>query len=275
MTICYKIVSFRIFFGGKTCYVERMLNIEYYIGTIEYYKRELEKLPCVCFGTHRDAQVARVYSKNRQRYKEVKEGTKYWPQCRQIAMSRRQLKAQLKHLRSELTSRYRLKYEMISNDYTILNQKPGRFDTVFWNSLSDEKTSFENDNDYVQKGNHFRSRAEMFIATVLDEMGLSYRYDVKMRVNGRNVFVDFVVYLPQFDRCFLIEFFGKLNDPGYVRDNGDKVGDYYAEGIYNGQEIVFLCGNEHRMPPLQIVREQIEAMINGIACSRVIKATKN
>ena len=94
---------------------------------------------------------------------------------------------------------------------------------------------------------------------------------MRIRANRNKYFVDFVVYLPQFGCCFLIEFFGRLNDKEYLDDVLTKTNDYYKEKIFPGQDIIFLGGDMNNMPSEDVIAEQIMAMVNSIAMQHVVR----
>ena len=54
-------------------------------------------------------------------------------------------------------------------------------------------TANDNNTEYYYNGRHYRSRAEMDIAVILDEFGLEFKYDVKVKINGVLYTVDFVI----------------------------------------------------------------------------------
>ena len=248
-----------------------MLCKEYYIGTYKYYSRRLSELPLVKYGNHRDTTVLRAYYPNSKKCKEISPTSKYWNTCKRMADERIEVTDQLKRIKSEYRDIWRTDLMVDMAGYAVTEIVKHKLDKKFWESLSDEKTSFPNDTNYYHKDDHCRSRAEVFIATILDNLNLKYKYDVKITANGSVYFADFTVYLPQFGCCFIIEYMGKLHDPDYIDDNTPKLRNYCKEGLYQGEEVLFLCGSDIRMPPAEVIQEQIAAVINAIAKRHIIK----
>ena len=251
-----------------------MFCIEYYVGTYNYLNQELSKLPVVKIGVHGNKRALRIY-RGPNKYKEVLETSPLWPQYYSTAQTRRRLKRQLTELIKSCRSALNVDCRKLLSDYQAVDISNKRFNTEFWNSITPETPTYTKDNNYDQSGIQFRSRVEVIIARILDELGLEYRYDVMIRANGHKYFVDFVVYLPQFDSCFFIEYFGSLNEQKYLEDSLDKTKNYYKDRLYPGEQLLLLCGDKDTMPSYAVIREQIAAMVNGIAKQHIIKGKNN
>ncbi len=146
------------------------------------------------------------------------------------------------------------------------------FDKAFFDSLKPCATTYPNNNRYFYRNVNYRSRAEMVIAQVLDEMGLTYKYDCEIITNGITHTVDFAVYLPEFGCCFFIEYLGRLRDERYVDDNKFKLKDYLMGGIYIGRELLILCGDDIYMPPVNVIRSEIAKMLYIITDLHTVSA---
>ena len=250
-----------------------MFCIEYYIGTYNYLQQELAKLPVIYFGVHSGKKVMRIYSKDKKR-REIFDSSIHWNKYYQTAKKCRRLKRQLARIIKECRDELNADCRKMLSDYKAVSTSDTRFNTEFWDSLTSEATTFDKVNNYDQSGIQFRSRVEVIIARLLDELGLEYKYDVMIRANGHKYFVDFAVYLPQFNSCFFIEYFGGLNDPQYLEDCLDKTRNYYRDRLYLGEQMLCMCGDKDTMPPIAVIREQITAMVNGIAKQHIIKGNK-
>ena len=250
-----------------------MFCIEYYIGTIKYLNDRLSALPDYSYGVHLGKTVIRYRDSGSNKLREVFETSRKWDDYSQIAKERSHLINEIKRLKAELTDIYNIDYSKVEHLYSLNNAAKHKYDTEFWNKLPPEQTSYENNNNYYFGEDHFRSRVEVKIAEELMDLHLQYRYDVRVKANGSPYYVDFVVHLPQFNCCFLIEFFGKMDDIKYFNDNRSKIDDYIKEGLYNGQDILVLCGGGASMPSVHVIREQIMAMVNSIALQHTVRNT--
>ncbi len=89
-------------------------------------------------------------------------------------------------------------------------------------------------------GRHvFRSKSEMIIAQILDALGLEYKYEPIVMLNGMERHPDFAVYCPETGRYFFIEHLGRMADPKYRMDNVAKMELYENVGIRDGIDIVY------------------------------------
>lgn len=248
-----------------------MLSKEYYIGTMIYYQNLLNNMSVVTYGRHNGKEVLRYHYNDSKKLKEIAPTSKYWSKCKTLADERIEFTDRIRQLKTDYKNTWRTDINEDMARYVVTEVVKHKLNKEFWENLSDEKTSFPNDTNYYHKDDHFRSRVEVIIARILDELNLKYKYDVKITVGNNTYFADFTVYLPQFGCCFIIEYLGRLNDLDYIDDNTPKLRNYCKEGLYQGEEVLFLCGSDIRMPPAEVIQEQIAAVINAIAKRHIIK----
>ena len=123
------------------------------------------------------------------------------------------------------------------------------------------KADFETNPLYREKllyktsmGNMVRSKSELNIANVLERLGIPYRYEQKLVVNGNIVYPDFVILLP--NRNILIwEHNGLMDDEDYKKRSYIKIGDYEAAGFRQHKNLIITYEDDIRMP------EQIEDIV--------------
>lgn len=85
----------------------------------------------------------------------------------------------------------------------------------------------------------FRSKSEVMIAQTLDQLGLEYKYEPVISINGNKRYPDFAVYCPEIGRFFFIEHLGMLDQMRYKVDNLEKMELYESAGIRNGVDIIY------------------------------------
>ena len=176
----------------------------------------------------------------------------------------RQLNDEMKKLAQEYHQAYGgyIKVDSASLEFTDLTCP--KYDDSFWKNADCSGAGYTNENQYIFNGINYRSRAEMMIAQILTDMGLKFKYEVRITANGHDHSVDFAVYLPEFKCCFFIEYLGMLDDDKYASDTGYKLRDYFTEGIYPNKNLILLCGNRNELPSADIVRNSIHSMIESI-----------
>ena len=101
----------------------------------------------------------------------------------------------------------------------------------------------------------------MIVAQCLDSLGLMYKYEPRIIIKGEEYYPDFIVYLPEFQRCFFIEFLGKLNDDKYISRNEFKLMDYLNSGMVINRDLLLFCGYEDSMVNADDMIDDIVALI--------------
>ena len=108
----------------------------------------------------------------------------------------------------------------------------------------------------------FRSKSEMNIAQLLSSLGFNYIYEPKYAASeGLELYPDFVVDVPEIDRCFVLEHFGMMSESGYAESAEWKIAKYMQLGFLPGRDIIFTFESGNCPLDIDIVREQINALI--------------
>ena len=94
-------------------------------------------------------------------------------------------------------------------------------------------------NGPVYKGIIYRSKSEMTIAKVLDELEIPYAYEPTIMFGTRQFNPDFAVYIKETGKVFFIEHFGKMGYMDYRKDNFEKFSFYMDSGLKVGKDIHF------------------------------------
>lgn len=135
------------------------------------------------------------------------------------------------------------------------------YNKSMWERIRIRSEFEKKEKGYDYKGMILDSRAEMIVAQCLDSMGLSYKYEPRIIIGGEIYYPDFIVYLPEFQRCFFIEFLGKLNDLKYITRNEFKLMDYLNSGMIVNLDLLLFCGFEDRMVNADDMKDDIMALI--------------
>ena len=147
-------------------------------------------------------------------------------------------------------------YQVINTDYHL--------DGTWYDSLEDSSCGHENNTKYYYNGRHYRSRSEMDIAVVLDEFGLEFKYDVKVKFNGMIFTVDFVIYFREFNRCVILEYYGRCAVPSYNEKNITKIRNSLIDGIYIGRDMFILSGDAEYTPSIPVIRAYVSSIIEMV-----------
>lgn len=108
--------------------------------------------------------------------------------------------------------------------------------------------------NYTYKGIQFRSRAELILATLLDQLGIPwvFEYPIQVTKDGytETIFPDFTVLSVRTRQTFYLEYFGKMSDPKYMETNYRRLKLYEENGIFLGKQLIII--GESQQEPLDI-----------------------
>ena len=109
-----------------------------------------------------------------------------------------------------------------------------------WLAVPYEKMGFPADfpEFYTNRGERVRSKSEIIIANTLETLGIPYRYEAPLKLNGRIVYPDFTVLNVRLRMIMYIEHLGMMDDPEYSEKALDKILAYENSGLYVGQKLL-------------------------------------
>jgi len=119
-----------------------------------------------------------------------------------------------------------------------------------WQSVQYEGKSFTDDTPVIitEKGERVRSKSEKIIADKLYILGIPYRYEYPVLLDGNiKVYPDFTILkMPEREEVYL-EHFGMMDDEEYVNTAIYKLNTYERNGIYLGGKL-FITYETSRNP---------------------------
>ena len=217
---------------------------------------ELEGLPYMSIGQHGGRTVIREYYTENGVSKRLEKSVKN-PKGRYLLerFKRRELLMEEKRIIESLIT---------GSSAAVID--PQKVKTIFnkelWDRMSSQTMDVDPDIVYVHNGIRMRSRGEVVIAQVLDSLGLEYKYEIRIMIDGDEYYPDFAVFLPVFQRFFFIEFLGKADDKKYMVRNGLKIGTYINAGMIINEDLLIFEGTSKSMPDVETITEDIVALIS-------------
>ena len=213
---------------------------------------KLDRIPSIHEGTHNGRPVVRSY-KGKIKH-EYQEGT---AKCHEL-LGVLEIKNNLIMMKEQLEACLSMSPDVPDIDPSKISS---RFDKDFFDRLQPRAEFEPFVSGYKHKEIYMRSRGELIVADVLDSLDLKYIYEPVIEINGKTYYPDFVVYLPEFNRCIFIEFLGRLDDKQYVVDNGFKIGNYLMKGLVINEDLILFCGWENKMVSSDCMVDDIVALI--------------
>ena len=111
-----------------------------------------------------------------------------------------------------------------------------------WKEEKYEKKGFiDNAPVYVAStGVKVRSKSEVIICNILNELGIPYQYEAPLKLKGvGTIYPDFKLLNVKERRTLYLEHFGMMDNPDYLDGFFKKQNSYIANGIIPGRDIIF------------------------------------
>ncbi len=120
---------------------------------------------------------------------------------------------------------------------------------------------------FTKKGERVRSKSEVIIADMLNDLNISYKYECPVDLKNRVVHPDFTILKMPERKIYYWEHFGKMGDIDYVKRNMKKVLDYEEVGIIPGKNLIFTMESED----IPLNKNQIRRIIYHFLCKNDFK----
>ena len=228
-----------------------------------YNKNILLEIPEIKEGVHNGRNVYRVYYRSGKKYKSH-ECAKDSPKAARFAElkeKRDKAKRIVMDFEANLSAREKQQISRIK-----LIPYKAELNGRFFKELKEcsNPVPFKG---FLNHGNiRMRSRGEVIIAECLESLGLKYKYEPAVYINGDVYYPDFVVYLDFIDRCFLIEFLGMADNEEYMINALHKINKYFSCNILPGESLLTLYGTASYMPGTDLITAVITSLVNSLCC---------
>lgn len=106
----------------------------------------------------------------------------------------------------------------------------------------------DNDSYCTKKGEYVRSRLELYVANLLYDLGIPYRYECAVYLeDGSVLYPDFTLLHPETLEVYWLELFGMMDDPDYAAANLQKIARYSQSKMFPNLIMVF----DHKDAPFR------------------------
>ena len=228
----------------------------YIKAKIRMIDNKILQLPDVRLGHRKGRDIFRQYSYDNGKRK-IREFSCDKPEGRELfdqSEARKTLIKEKNQLRMMIKGVANIPDVDVTRDKTIYNKS-------MWENIHIRAEFETKESGYHYKDMVMDSRAEMIVAQTLESLGLQYKYEPRIFINGELYYPDFIVYLPEFERCFFIEFLGQLDNEKYISRNKFKIMDYLKAGMVINRDILLFCGYEDSMVTADDMIDDILALI--------------
>lgn len=245
--------------------MENVFSEKYLWAKATYLKIKIAEIPRMTTGIHNGYQVINVYSEKNGKTRRTQHRltTSTGKNLLKAMRTRQALNAKL----SQLYSNYAY---LRKNEFTSL-KPPMMLPYSIKSELTPDCNPIAKTGDYWFKGIQMRSRLEILTAAVIDSLGLEFMYEPRITINGRTIYPDFVVFLPELGCCFIIECLGKTDDLSYMYQNSNKISEYLHEGYELNNNLLLFSGTNSYVPDPSVIKADIVHLINNLAHRFVVK----
>ncbi|MBE5836175.1 MAG: hypothetical protein E7309_16350 [Butyrivibrio sp.] len=92
---------------------------------------------------------------------------------------------------------------------------------------------------YTKKGERVRSKSEKIIADTFNDLGIEYKYECPLKLNGvGTVYPDFTILRKRDGKEVYWEHDGRMDDPLYAEQAVRKINSYIANGYFPGDNLI-------------------------------------
>jgi len=116
-----------------------------------------------------------------------------------------------------------------------------------------------------KNGTMFRSKSEVFIANQLEDYKIPYHYDVnhdvKLRLNNRLIYPDFIIKSPFNGQIFIWEHFGMVHKDEYEQSMNGKMALYMKRGYTPFETIIYTFEADIEVEDNQRLKHLIEDIV--------------
>lgn len=243
---------------------------EFFIGRYIYYSNLLETLGKVYLSENNGIEMVEFYicdsKTGKQKRRRITNKNKEWDKYKDVALTRKTLKTRIKELVHDYKTEWGGSLQSEASHYRIKPNEYNRYDTRLFQSFKNNQGGVTEHHKFQYKGIPMRSEFETEIASVLDSLSITFKYEVKLELGERKCrYPDFGLCFPEYNRCGFLEYLGALDSFRYVNKNDSKFSDYNNAGLYIGRDVVYIPGDEGYRPDKQMICEMVSTMIGAIA----------
>jgi len=241
-----------------------MFGIKYTAMQIAKLEQELKTLPNGYLGKSGQCKVVRLYADGNNR-EEHRLTSKIGRQLGNAINRRIEIEKEIEALSKQYDREELSKYIDAAKRLQQPFDSGSVFNNKFFNMTKANQNTLEYKNNYVNNGIRYRSKNEVIVAQVIEELGLPFKVEpIVSYNNGDRYFPDFIICFPAADRCVYLEIFGKFDDFEYAEKNYRKIRDYLRHGLEQNKDIIFLFCSGNSMVDAKVIRETIIAVAETI-----------
>ena len=250
-------------------YLDKYIPREYLALKINYCKKQLAELPVVKINEClKNGSLTQKVIVDKHRYNIDSQNGREYLSC---GLLRKELKRELALLEAVWNYYYKtpvptLEYNNAGRMILVSNNNPVVMNKAYFDSLkNDANDNYPKPSFYPFNGTLYRSASEREIAIFYTEMGIPFKYEPEVFLNGlrKPVYPDFVPYFKEIDSCKFHEHLGMMGSSDYIRDSKIKFGNYTNAGLLPGIDYMFTYSAEDTALDPRFLLASINSLVFG------------
>ncbi len=142
--------------------------------------------------------------------------------------------------------------------------KPVAYRAKQWVEEGNPSTYREEEKRHSSKGGlKVRSKAEAMIASCLEERGIPFRYEDRIRLQGGSAIPDFTIMNPTTGKKIYWEHLGMMDDMAYYESAIEKLAMYQTNGIYLGNNLILTVETLQQPLTYKTIQGMVESIIEA------------
>ncbi len=115
---------------------------------------------------------------------------------------------------------------------------------------------------WSEKGEEMRSKSEKMIADKLFSLGIPYKYEYALVLDGKTLFPDFTVLNPETRKVFIWEHLGTVDDAEYMERTVEKLRKYERNGYIPGVNLILTYETKDMPLSTTLLNAMVEKILN-------------
>ncbi len=184
--------------------------------------------------------IIKVWDKNGKMHSinaETPRGKELFP----IAERNENYRLQLHELRREWIANYREPIPDWSRRLPVAKVRNALLtEKAYEEAIPYQNREYPLDQGLMYKNKIYRSKGEVKLATILDLIGLDFKYETTVEIGGIKYYPDFLVRQRETGRVIIIEYGGMLENQRYFDRLMNKKRTYASIGFLEGADVLYI-----------------------------------
>jgi len=161
---------------------KRIRPKEFFISRFIYYSNLVDELDLVYVYVHDGVEIVDITDKRTKKRRRITSKNKNYEKYRDQALLRKTLRQRIRQMVTDYKEEWHGSLAEEASHYVIKPNTDIRFDTRLFNSFTNNQDGVTEYHKFEYKGIPMRSEFEKDIASVIDRLEISFKYDANVNI---------------------------------------------------------------------------------------------